>query len=530
MSRFTPNRIPWFLGSVAMTALLLGVSAHAEKPPQGKDGERAAVPKAWDEDALATMEVPLADPKFSAKHVPAKYYYDIPVRPIYKSYTIYHPKHEPPGYLDWLKKQEPEVVWGKGKSPPLKNEADWIKEGENVFDAALGYDDTPFSAIILFSEARDPAWYDKIKVPLAKDGKQEGIMPFARYVIREKGKVEIGNLSCAMCHTRVMPDGSMIKGAQGNFPFDRQLALLNRAGRNGPVEQVRTIRKLLYGMPWLESDLHTRVETMSLEEIASAHDTIPPGVLARHGTSPRLPVQVPDLRGIKDRKYLDRTGLVRHRSIGDLMRYASLNNLVDLLSQHGDFIPGGEDFKKRPDPKAPSIGGRYSDEQLFALAKYLYSLEPPKNPDLPPAELVARGEGVFTRLRCSRCHSGESYTNNRLTPVDTFPVSAEHLKNDDILEESVGTDPTLALQTRRGTGYYKVPSLRGVWYRGPFEHNGSVATLEDWFDPRRLKDDYPPTGWKGPPGTKTRAVKGHRFGLNLPPDDRKALIAFLRTL
>ena len=85
------------------------------------------------------------------------------------------------------------------------------------------------------------------------------------------------------------------------------------------------------------------------------------------------------------------------------------------------------------------------------------------------------------------------------------------------------------METRRGTGYYKVPSLRGVWYRGPFEHSGSVATLEDWFDPRRLDDDYVPTGFK-PPDVKTRAVKGHEFGLKLPPDDKKALIAFLKTL
>jgi hypothetical protein len=74
-----------------------------------------------------------------------------------------------------------------------------------------------------------------------------------------------------------------------------------------------------------------------------------------------------------------------------------------------------------------------------------------------------------------------------------------------------------------------VPSLKGVWYRGPFEHNGSVATLEDWFDERRLRDDYVPTGWKGV-ATRTRAVKGHEFGLRLSPDDRRALIAFLRTL
>jgi hypothetical protein len=85
------------------------------------------------------------------------------------------------------------------------------------------------------------------------------------------------------------------------------------------------------------------------------------------------------------------------------------------------------------------------------------------------------------------------------------------------------------MRTRRGTGYYKVPSLTGLWYRGPFEHNGSVATLEDWFDPARLRDDYVPTGFRGS-GINTRAVKGHEFGLKLLPEDKKALIAFLKTL
>ncbi|MGH7710948.1 MAG: hypothetical protein ACREOG_06670, partial [Gemmatimonadaceae bacterium] len=93
----------------------------------------------------------------------------------------------------------------------------------------------------------------------------------------------------------------------------------------------------------------------------------------------------------------------------------------------------------------------------------------------------------------------------------------------------VGTDPTLTLTTRRGTGYYKVPSLRGLWYRGPLEHNGSVATLEDWFDERRLRDDFVPTGFK-PYGVATRAVPGHEFGLRLSPQEKKELIAFLKTL
>jgi hypothetical protein len=113
--------------------------------------------------------------------------------------------------------------------------------------------------------------------------------------------------------------------------------------------------------------------------------------------------------------------------------------------------------------------------------------------------------------------------------VDGFNVPADHLKKYEILPLSVGTDPALALKTRRGTGYYKTPSLKGLWYRSPLEHNGSVATLEDWFDPRRLRDDYAPTGFRGA-GVKTRAVKGHAYGLYLSAADRQALIAFLKTL
>ena len=62
-----------------------------------------------------------------------------------------------------------------------------------------------------------------------------------------------------------------------------------------------------------------------------------------------------------------------------------------------------------------------------------------------------------------------------------------------------------------------------------FEHSGSVATLEDWFDPCRMRADYVPTGFK-PAGITRRAVGGHPFRLDLPANDRAALIAFLRTL
>jgi hypothetical protein len=327
-----------------------------------------------------------------------------------------------------------------------------------------------------------------------------------------------------------MPDGSVVKGAQGNFPFDRT-APPDLPEAALPV--IRRLLKMLYAVPWLgERDPARPFETMTYREMLEYGRAIPPGVQARHGTGLHVPAQIPDLIGVHNRRYLDHTGLVRHRDIADLMRYAALNQSVDLYSKQGDFVPAAEDYRTTPEPTMespfPFANGRYSDEQLYALAQFVYSLQPPTNPN-GASPLTRRGQEVFARAGCQACHTPPLYTNNKLTPALGFRPAATGIEAPDVMPRSVGTNPDLALRTRRGTGYYKVPSLKGVWYRGPFEHSGSVATLEDWFDPRRLRDDYVPTGWKGY-GIATRAVKGHEFGLTLSPADKRALIAFLKTL
>jgi hypothetical protein len=65
-----------------------------------------------------------------------------------------------------------------------------------------------------------------------------------------------------------------------------------------------------------------------------------------------------------------------------------------------------------------------------------------------------------------------------------------------------------------------------VWYRNAFGHGGQAETLEEWLDPARLKEEYVPGGFHIGPG----AIKGHEFGLELSPADKRALIAFLKTL
>lgn len=493
---------------LAMRRIIYAIAIAAVLPAIAASEE---IPRTWTDAAVAALEVPLAKPSISPIHISEKAYYQIPERTIYKTYPVYHPKHEPAGYMDWLKQQEPQIGFDASR---LKTPSDWVQAGEIMFNTPVSFGPVFFGA----NEVRDPAFYEQTRMPVAKDG----TIPFARWVIRRKGEVELGSMGCNTCHTRVMPDGSVVPGAQGNNPGDRQGAwMLRRASKFAPpaelLKRVRTFATQ-FEVPGLTEDPNRRAQVFSFEEFIAAGDAIPAGVTARSHTSMVLPPQIPDIIGVRDRRFLDHTGLVRQQSIGDLMRYSTLVQDVMGLARYGDSAPVAP----------PRAGFRYSDAQLYALSLYIYSLQPPPNPN-PVDSTAARGKAVFSRARCGTCHTAPLYTNNKLVPADGFEPPADHRTRFDISTSRVGTDPRYALQTRKGTGYYKVPSLKGLWYRGPLEHHGSVATLEDWFDPRRIQEGYVPTGYAGPDG-RTRIVRGHEFGLRLSADDRKALIAFLRTL
>ena len=463
------------------------------------------IPKAWDDQAIESFETPLAQRDRSPRYMSAEEYYKLKPRPIYRSYPAYAPGREPAGYRQWLKQREPEIIFDPSK---LHTKADWIAAGKIVFEADPRFRPAP--------DQPDP-------LPPSLKPSIDGVLPAwfggDRYYIRKKGVIEIGTNSCADCHTRVMPDGSFFEGAQGDGRHVEQAADRLRTG--GPQARSSLLQELWTedGVPWIQSreDFEKSLPADVLLRIVEYQH---PYVLERQGTSLFYPPHIPSLVGIQDLKYLDSTGLVHHRSIGDLMRYAIINQGLDTVAHYGDFQPTstGTAFSSEP-------GTRYSDEQLYAMALYIYSLKPPPNPN-PLDDRARRGQKIFEQQGCAGCHTPPLYTSNKLTPAAGFKIPADVLKAENILNVSVGTDPTLALKTRRGTGFYKVPSLRGVWYRNAFGHNGQAETLEEWFDPARLKDDYVPKGFHLLPGP----IKGHEFGLKLSEDNREALIAFLKTL
>ncbi len=485
----------------------------------------AEIPKTWDEEKLHSAHLPLADTSIKVRPVSEDYYYRIPERVMYKTYPMYMPGREPKGYYEWLRKQKPVIVFNPSA---FTTEEDWIKAGETIFDMPTGF--IPLDSAFLKTLPFLGNNWKNIGTPLTEDG----IIPFLSIAVKEKGVIELGILSCGMCHNKVMPDGKLIKGAQGNYPFDRDLPILFSYApeEKKPKDTLSTFTKnlfiTLFAAPWITHESQKTLNQVDADydkKIIKDLQASIPGVIHRHGTAIGYPVSVPDLFNLKERKYFDRTGLMRHRDIGDLMRYASLNQEADFFNDYGGFLP----LERPVHPETGDSMTRFSDTQLYALAKFIYSIKPPKNPGPASPALIEKGKEIFTDEGCVDCHIPPLYSSNKLTPAKGFTVPKEHFEKYDIYDESLETDPGLALYTRRGTGYYKVPSLRGAWNRTAFLHSGYFATLEDMFDKRRLKTDYVPTGYK-PASVKTMAVTGHKYGLELNETDREALIAFIKSL
>ena len=186
-----------------------------------------------------------------------------------------------------------------------------------------------------------------------------------------------------------------------------------------------------YGVPWKRDDIHERLKTFTqdqYDELDTAFRSS--GGIARWNGSLYYPAKVPDLIGVRERKYIDHTATHAHRNIGDLMRYAALVSSAETA----DFGPHrllGRDTKRLPT--------RLSDEALFALALYVYSLQPPANPNPFDASAEA-GQRIFRREGCPTCHTPALYTSNKLTLAEGFQPPADVPSTLDILRLSVRTD------------------------------------------------------------------------------------------
>lgn len=512
---------------IAAVMPLLAVAACSMPRQPGVTSEEpptpaVVVPKIWDEEKLATWATPVAGLGTPPGHFTEAEYYAAPIDNL-RTYPVYHPDFEPPGYRDWMKAQGPQPIIDPTQ---LKTMSDWVEAGHRVFDQ-LDTEVMRSKDPIVINHFSDAAAIEKYRDASHDVITKDGIILDYRWVVDRDGELNIGVSSCSGCHSRLMPDGSLLAGAPSNFDLSNSPAaeiLLSNLYPKPPPPKGKLFYQS-FGVPWLSDDVHARFRDMTdgqIEEFYGQQTGAPPGTtFDRFNGSPLFTTRMADLIGVRDRKYLDAAGTHANRGPEDIARYGILVEFAD----NGVFVA------HRMTPELNQrLRVRPPDEAMYALGLYVYSLRPPKSP-FPFNGLARRGQMIFEAEGCAECHTPPIYTNNQLVAVPGFdpPINDPATFRLDISTRRVGTDPGLALKTRKGTGYYKIPSLRGLWYRGLYEHSGSIASLEDWFDARRLRDDYIPTGWRGP-GVTSRAVPGHEFGLDLSDQQKTELIAFLRSL
>ena len=474
----------------------------------------ARAPRIWDEQSLADWATPIAALNIRPAHYSASEYYSARADNL-RTYPVYLPGKEPPGYWEELQRKKPEPLVDEAK---IRTKQDWIEAGAFAFshlDNPLARTSDP----ALIARARDPLTFANVA------GLADGTVREPRWVVTDRG-VMLTTSECSSCHANVrdrtiqfgMPPGRPAGAPPGGGTASPVGAFPSlRTGRFAG-EPVGSVMRRLFAVPW---DPDPRMEAFfNLKEGNPAPQAASHGVIPRPNGSLLYGARIPDLQILRYSRYVDATGTHRLRGAEDVARYGALINNADPMTF------GTHRMLTDAERKVPY---RYADEVLYAIGMYLLSLEPPKNPNPPPADLVKRGEQVFRREQCGACHPAPNYTTGELTPALGYDVPVSHPNIGDVRDHTVGTDPGLALRTRKGTGFYKIPSLRGLWYRPRLLHDASIVSLEELFDAARLDPQYERKGWT-PPGVTRGAIPGLEFLTRLSQEDKVALIAFLRSL
>jgi cytochrome c peroxidase len=132
------------------------------------------------------------------------------------------------------------------------------------------------------------------------------------------------------------------------------------------------------------------------------------------------------------------------------------------------------------------FGPRPTSEETKAIVAFLETLDHPPNPRAELNDAAKRGKALFSgKARCSKCHFGDDYTSS---------------KNYDVKLEPDGSPYKL----------WNPPSLRGVWDRGPYLHDGRAKSLTEL-----LQKHHAPENLSGEALTK---------------EEQNDLVAFLKSL
>ncbi len=192
---------------------------------------------------------------------------------------------------------------------------------------------------------------------------------------------------------------------------------------------------------------------------------------------------------------------------------------------------------------------------LERIETWLRQLPPPPYPFAIDNSLANKGAEIFAN-NCASCHAfGGSRTGQviSLTEVLTDPNRANHWTQEasDAFNQYAENYSWDFDNFRDSDGYTSL-SLDGVWARAPYLHNGSVPSLKalldnpqsrpqvfyrgyDVYDRQKVGfisegEKAEQVGFKYDTHIVGNSNQGHIYGTDLPQNDKKALLEYLKTL
>lgn len=192
---------------------------------------------------------------------------------------------------------------------------------------------------------------------------------------------------------------------------------------------------------------------------------------------------------------------------------------------------------------------------LRRVQNYISNVQPPKYPFAIDDGLAAAGAAIYNRS-CASCHAIGGTRTGTVIPVAEVGTDRHRLDmwtpSSATAYNAYGDGHAWKFSGFRTTGGYVSVPLEGLWLRAPYLHNGSVPSLAALLEPTdrrptrfwRGYDVYDPIGvgfvTSGPDAERKgtffdvsqpgNSNAGHLYGTDLSPDDKRALVEYMKTL
>ncbi|HZJ16991.1 MAG TPA: hypothetical protein VFD27_18190 [Chthoniobacteraceae bacterium] len=194
-------------------------------------------------------------------------------------------------------------------------------------------------------------------------------------------------------------------------------------------------------------------------------------------------------------------------------------------------------------------------KRMEQLDDTLSNLPPPKYPFPIDATKASAGQPIYERL-CADCHEPGRPRTNTPIPIEEIKTDRERM---DTWSQAAADEANRRVKEMgivrpdmvKKFGYCS-PPLDGLWLRAPYLHNGSVPNLRELLEPEEKRsksfyrgyDVYDPenvgfvvtgaeaerVGWRLDVTERGNGNSGHTYGTDLPPEDKAALLEYLKQL